>query len=78
MKQRLTQETRELTEEKLSAAQSQQTEQSLVFDSAEAMIRHDAEHTSVPSGLRDRVMNSIAQEPRENTSTPWWKRWMPF
>lgn len=78
MKQRLTQETRELTEEKSSVAQDQQTEQSMVFDSLEAMIRHDAAHTTVPPGLRDRVMKSITQESRENTATPWWKRWMPF
>jgi len=78
MKQRVTHETREHTEEKSSVEQDQRTEESLLFDSAEAMIRHDAASTTVPPGLRDRVMDSIAQEARENTSTPWWKRWMPF
>lgn len=78
MKQRLTQQTRELTEEESSVAQDQRTEPSMVFESAEDMIRHDAAHTPVPPGLRGRMMNSIAQEARENTSTPWWKRWMRF
>jgi hypothetical protein len=78
MKQRLTHETREHTGEESSVTQDQRTEHSMVFESAEDMIRHDAGQTKVPEGLRDRVMDSIAREARENTSTPWWKRWMPF
>ncbi|MBK1814960.1 hypothetical protein JIN84_04995 [Luteolibacter yonseiensis] len=78
MKQRLTQETRELTGEESSMAEDQRTEKSLVFDSVEAMIRHDAANTVVPPDLKNRVMRSVAREPGENTSKPWWKRWMPF
>jgi len=84
MKQRLTQETREQAEEEseVSAAQAQaavqRTDKTLSFDSAEAMLRHDAAGTDVPARVKDRVLQSIAGEITENTSTPWWKRWMPF
>jgi hypothetical protein len=78
MKQRLTHETQELTEDELSAAQDQRTEMPLTFDSPEAMIRHDAAQTAVPPQMRDRVMQSIARETIQNNPAPWWKRWMPF
>lgn len=78
MKQRLTQKTTEDTEEESSATHDQLSETSLTFDSAEAMIRHDAAHTPAPPEMRDRVMRSIARESVESNPAPWWKRWMPF
>lgn len=77
MKQRLNHETREQSEEESTTAADHESK-TLTFDSAEAMLRHDAESTDVPSELRDRVMRSVAQEARETQTSPWWKRWMPF
>ena len=78
MKQRLNHETTEETEEALAMAGEQRTEETLKFDTPEAMLRYDAEHTPVPPQMRERVMQSISQEPVKANPTPWWKRWMPF
>ncbi len=78
MKQRLNHETREHSEEESTVAANHETETTLNFESAEAMLRHDAASTDVPSNLRDRVMRSVSQETLETPTSPWWKRWMPF
>lgn len=78
MKQRLNHETREHSGEESTVAANHDAESTLTFDTAEAMLRHDAASTDVPSELRDRVMRSVAQEARETQTAPWWKRWMPF
>lgn len=78
MKQRLTHETLERTEEESIASLNHEADESLTFDSAEAMIRHDAGRTEVPPQMRDRVLQSVAKEVRQNNPSPWWKRWMPF
>ena len=78
MKQRLTYETHEYGEQEGSLAENQETEASLTFQSAEAMIRHDAEQNFVPPQIRDRLMQSVDQEFSNIKPTPWWKRWMPF
>lgn len=78
MKQRLTHEIREQTEEKSTLTGEHRTEAPLTFDTVEAMIRHDAENTAVPPGMRDRLMQSLSKEDRNANPTPWWKRWMPF
>jgi len=78
MKPRLSHETREQTGEESLMTAEHRTDESLNFDSAETMIRHDAAQTPVPPQLRDRVMQSIAREVPINNPAPWWKRWMPF
>lgn len=78
MKQRLNHETGERTEEESSMVGNHRTEETLAFDSPEAMIRYDAARTTVPPQMRDRVMRSISQESGESNPRPWWKRWMPF
>ncbi|MDB6076350.1 MAG: hypothetical protein JWO82_97, partial [Akkermansiaceae bacterium] len=65
-------------EEESSVAGVHRSEPSLTFDSAEAMIRHDAAQVTVPPQMRDRVMKSIAQEIQPSRPLPWWKRWKPF
>lgn len=76
MKQRLKHETGEEMEEESSL--DQRTEEALTFDTPEAMLRYDAAHTPVPPQMRERVMQSISEEPVEANPRPWWKRWMPF
>ena len=78
MKQRLNHETGEETEEEVSVANDQRTEKALTFETPEALLRYDAAHTPVPPQVRERVMQSISQEPVPEKPTPWWKRWMPF
>lgn len=78
MKQRLTHETAERMEEESSVVRENLTNQSLDFETPEAMLRHDAAHTIVPPQVRDRVMESVARETRDHNPAPWWKRWMPF
>lgn len=54
----------------------------LVFDSVEQLLRHDAGQTPAPPSLTARVLDSIAQETAPArpvaSSSPWWKRWLPF
>ena len=78
MKHRLNHETGEEMEEESSIAGDQRTEKALAFESAEEMLRHDAANTPVPPQMRERVMQSISQEPVREDPKPWWKRWMPF
>lgn len=78
MKQRLNHTTGEETEEELAMAGEQRLEEALKFDTPEEMLRLDAANTPVPPQMRERVMQSIAQEPVRENPKPWWKRWMPF
>ena len=41
------------------------------FTSVEEMIRYDAEHTSIPDGLEEKVKEAARQLPGDK---PWWKR----
>lgn len=78
MKHRLNHETREHAEEESSLAEVHRSETRLTFESAEAMLRHDAAQVTAPAQIRDRVMKSIAQEIQTSNPQPWWKRWKPF
>jgi hypothetical protein len=45
------------------------------FNSAEELLRLDAEQTPVPPAVEVRLAESIQQEPQEPAETvPWWKR----
>jgi hypothetical protein len=52
--------------------QSQQKQQGHEFATAEELIRFDVEHTSVPPQIAERLIESIAQEPKPIRS--WWRR----
>lgn len=67
---KLRQQTREHEEHALHHAQQNQT--ALEFESAEKMIRHDAEHTEAPPQIAARLNESIAHEPKPAVS--WWRR----
>ncbi|HEY1121652.1 MAG TPA: hypothetical protein VGE67_08635 [Haloferula sp.] len=78
MKHRLNHETGEEMEEESSITGDQRTEKALTFETPEEMLRYDAANTQAPAQMRERVMQSIAQEPAPKNPKSWWKRWMPF
>ena len=66
-----------LSEEQQQSRQvgtGQQTQQqsALEFANAEKMLRYDAEHTTVPPGIAQRLQKSTGNLPGPKTA--WWKR----
>lgn len=51
--------------------QSEQRHEPLEFQHAEDALRHDAAHTTVPETLEQRLIQSIANEPKPGS---WWQR----
>jgi hypothetical protein len=47
------------------------------FRSAEEMVRFDALQTRVPDGVKSRLADSVAREPKAPPDRPWWKRLLP-
>lgn len=59
-------------EEDLDTSHHQRQETGgLEFDSAEEMLRHDAENVEVPAGVAGRIAETVRNEP---PAGPWWKR----
>jgi hypothetical protein len=57
----------------LHAAEQQTQEKSaLEFATAEELLRYDADHTTVPAGIAQRLQESAATLPRP--ARPWWRR----
>jgi hypothetical protein len=67
---KLRQQTRAQEEHALHQAPQKQT--ALEFASAEEMIRHDADQTTLPPQIAERLNESIAREPQPAVS--WWHR----
>jgi hypothetical protein len=62
-------------EQQQLAAQQQQQQAGapLEFNSVEALLRHDAEHTPVPPRVAERLKDSISQLPPP-PARAWWRR----
>ena len=65
-------------EQKQRAAEEQRTEQQQkgrVFESPEELIRHDAQQTTPPPAIAERLKESLAGEPKPRAA--WWRRLFP-
>jgi hypothetical protein len=62
-------------EEQQNSTARQQSEKEAVieFPSAEAMLRHDALHTTVPPRIAQRLQETIGALPPA-AARPWWRR----
>ena len=58
-------------EEELDTSHQQRRESGLEFDSAEEMLRSDAENVEVPAAVAERIAETVRNDPPAN---PWWKR----
>ena len=58
-------------EEELDTSHHQRREGGLEFDSAEEMLRQDAENVEVPAAVAERIAETVRNDP---PSGPWWKR----
>lgn len=45
----------------------------IAFDSVEALLRHDLEHTPPPEAIRSKLQESLATDPPRIS---WWKKWL--
>jgi hypothetical protein len=63
---------RQKTEVEQNLVDRQQSQSVLEFDSVEAMLRHDTDHTPVPPAIAERLRESIGGLPLPARS--WWRR----
>jgi len=61
-----------LNSQEQQQAAEQLRPQPLEFETAEQMLRHDAQQTQVPHAIEHRLQESLAQLPAP--PRPWWRR----
>jgi hypothetical protein len=44
------------------------------FATPEELLRHDRAQTEVPPAVAERLVETIAAEPKPASAKPWWKR----
>ena len=76
MKYRSSSDTQQDQDAESSFHELHQQAKPLAFDSADSMLRQDAQQTTLPSEIRHRVFQSIDHPSKKATANPWWQKWM--